>query len=160
MKPRCRYDFASVDGRADVTACAQVRWPPYVCQQLGGALVEMHHRGHKQDSKLIGNVCFWPIVLKNSLRKFELVRSEKMRPRQSLSVELNVQICTESNRHGRRDRKFGRPFVKKEFFNRIGRSQPVDFDGLRCRRGRPTSRGTMGSVTTDQAGVRVQKVSV
>jgi hypothetical protein len=60
-----------------------------------------------------------PIVLKNSLRKFELVRSEKIRPRQSLSVRLNVQICTESNCRDPRDQKFGRPFVKTEFFNRI-----------------------------------------
>ena len=64
-------------------------------------------------------VGFRPIVLKNSLRKFELVRSKKIGPRQSLSVGLNVQSCTESNCHGRRDRKFGRPFVKTEFFNRI-----------------------------------------
>jgi hypothetical protein len=65
------------------------------------------------------------IVLKNSLRKFELVRSEKIRQRQSLSVDLNVQICTEPNCHGHRDRKFGRPFVKEEFFNRIGQEQII-----------------------------------
>ncbi|TPG11075.1 hypothetical protein EAH75_08945 [Rhodanobacter glycinis] len=35
---------------------------------------------------------FRSIVLKNSLRKFEFARSEKIRPRQSLSVGLNVQI--------------------------------------------------------------------
>jgi hypothetical protein len=70
---------------------------------------------------MTGNDCLSPIVLKNSLRKFELVRSKKIGPQQSLSVGLNVQICTESNCHGRRDRKFGRPFVKTEFFNRIRR---------------------------------------
>ncbi|MFC5583419.1 hypothetical protein, partial [Rhodanobacter terrae] len=46
-------------------------------------------------------------------------------PRQSLSVGLNVQICTESNCRGRRDRRFGRPFVNTEFFNRIGHELPV-----------------------------------
>ncbi len=65
----------------------------------------------------------WPIVLKNSFRKFEFVQSEKIRLRQSLSVGLNVQICTESNCRCRRDPKFGRLFVKTEFFNRIGRTE-------------------------------------
>jgi hypothetical protein len=36
-----------------------------------------------------------------------------------------VQICTESNCHGRCGRKFGRPFVKAEFFNRIGQQRSL-----------------------------------
>ena len=85
-------------------------------------------QGLKATPSASGDTCLSPpgvrsgsMVLKKSLPKFRVAESKKNRPPQPRSDDLNVEFCKASNCRGRRDAKFGRPFVKPELFNTIGR---------------------------------------